>query len=64
PPTPAEIPQAMDSTKALVGSFQSGRLAQLTIWDALRSGLVATEVLVWFYIREILGKGGLTGCNV
>uniref|UniRef100_A0A8C4YTI5 ATP synthase subunit g n=1 Tax=Gopherus evgoodei TaxID=1825980 RepID=A0A8C4YTI5_9SAUR len=50
PPTPAEIPKAIDSMKAMVKSFQSGHLAQLTVKEALRNGLVATEVLMWFYI--------------
>ncbi|KYO47902.1 ATP synthase subunit g, mitochondrial [Alligator mississippiensis] len=50
PPTPAEIPKAIDSMRALVKSFQSGRLAQLTVKEAVRNGLVATEVLMWFYI--------------
>lgn len=31
PPTPAEIPRAIDSMKAMVRSFQAGRLAQLTV---------------------------------
>ncbi|NWU71656.1 ATP5L synthase, partial [Pterocles burchelli] len=64
PPTPAEIPRAIDSMKAMVRSFQSGRLAQLTVKEALRNGLVATEVLMWFYIGEIIGKRGLIGYNV
>ncbi|XP_042332903.1 ATP synthase subunit g, mitochondrial [Sceloporus undulatus] len=64
PPTPAEIPQAIDSMKALVKSFQSGRLAQTTVKEALRNGLVATEVLMWFYIGEIIGKRGLVGYDV
>ncbi|NXW07528.1 ATP5L synthase, partial [Fregetta grallaria] len=64
PPTPAEIPRAIDSMKALVRGFQTGRLAQLTVKEALRNGLVATEVLMWFYIGEIIGKGGLIGYNV
>lgn len=32
--------------------------------DAVRNGLVATEVLMWFYIGEIIGKGGLIGYDV
>uniref|UniRef100_A0A8V0ZRM4 ATP synthase subunit g n=1 Tax=Gallus gallus TaxID=9031 RepID=A0A8V0ZRM4_CHICK len=64
PPTPGEIPKAIDSMKAMVRSFQSGRLAQLTVREALRNGLVATEVLMWFYIGEIIGKRGLIGYNV
>ncbi|XP_053308632.1 ATP synthase subunit g, mitochondrial [Spea bombifrons] len=64
PPTPAEIPKAIESMKGLVKSFQSGRLSELTVRDALRNGLVATEVLMWFYIGECIGKGGLVGYNV
>ncbi|OPJ68314.1 ATP synthase subunit g, mitochondrial [Patagioenas fasciata] len=64
PPTPAEIPRAIDSMKGLVRAFQSGRLRQLTVKEALQNGLVATEVLMWFYIGEIIGKRGLIGYNV
>ncbi|XP_061449179.1 ATP synthase subunit g, mitochondrial [Rhineura floridana] len=64
PPTPAEIPKAIDSMKGLVKSFQTGRLTQLTVKEALRNGLVATEVLMWFYIGEIIGKRGLIGYDV
>ncbi|XP_005988207.1 ATP synthase subunit g, mitochondrial [Latimeria chalumnae] len=64
PPTPAEVPKAIDSVKGLVKAFQSGRLAQTTIKDALRNGLVTMEVLMWFYIGEIIGKGSLIGYNV
>lgn len=32
--------------------------------DALRNGLVTTEVLMWFYIGECIGKGGIIGYDV
>ncbi|XP_077106044.1 ATP synthase F(0) complex subunit g, mitochondrial [Ranitomeya variabilis] len=64
PPSPAEIPKAIEGIKGLVQSFQRGRLSELTVREALRNGLVATEVLFWFYIGECIGKGGLIGYNV
>ncbi|XP_033925435.1 ATP synthase subunit g, mitochondrial [Melopsittacus undulatus] len=64
PPTPGEIPRAIDGMKSVIRGFQTGRLAQLTVREAVRNGLVATEVLMWFYIGEIIGKRGIIGYNV
>nr|XP_033803893.1 ATP synthase subunit g, mitochondrial-like [Geotrypetes seraphini] len=64
PPTPAEIPKATESMKKMAIAFQSGHLTQFTVKEGLRNGLVATEVLMWFYIGEIIGKRGLIGYNV
>lgn len=39
-------------------------IESLFVQDALRNGLVATEVMMWFYIGECIGKGGIIGYNV
>ncbi|XP_032263258.1 ATP synthase subunit g, mitochondrial-like [Phoca vitulina] len=64
PPTPAEIPTAIQSLKKIVKSAQTGSFKQLTVKEALLNGLVATKVWMWFYVSEIIDKRGLIGYNV
>uniref|UniRef100_A0A3Q1F1V0 ATP synthase, H+ transporting, mitochondrial F0 complex, subunit g n=1 Tax=Acanthochromis polyacanthus TaxID=80966 RepID=A0A3Q1F1V0_9TELE len=61
PLTPAEIPKAVKAASGLARSLQSRRLGQTTVKDGLRNGLVTTEVLMWFYIGECIGEGGIIG---
>uniref|UniRef100_A0A8D2DY91 ATP synthase F(0) complex subunit g, mitochondrial n=1 Tax=Sciurus vulgaris TaxID=55149 RepID=A0A8D2DY91_SCIVU len=61
PPTSAEIPIAIQSLKKIVNSAQTGSFKQLTVKEAVLNGLVATEVWMWFYIGEIIGKRSIVG---
>ncbi|XP_033261301.1 ATP synthase subunit g, mitochondrial-like [Orcinus orca] len=61
PPTPAEIPTAIQSLKKIISSAQTGSFKQLTVKEALLNGLVATEMWMWFYVGEIIGKRGIIG---
>ncbi|XP_032972489.1 ATP synthase subunit g, mitochondrial-like [Rhinolophus ferrumequinum] len=58
-PTPAKIPTATQNLKKIVSSAQTGSFKQLTGKEALLNGLAATEVWMWFYVGEIIGKGGI-----
>ena len=64
PPTPAEIPTAIQSLKKIVNSAQTGSFKQLTVKEALLNGLLTTEVLMWFSAGEITGKNGIVGYDV
>ncbi|XP_054432389.1 ATP synthase subunit g, mitochondrial-like [Pteronotus mesoamericanus] len=61
PPTPAEIPTAIQRLKKIVNSAQTGSFTQLTVKEALLNGLVATEVWMWFYVGETIDKRGIVG---
>ena len=64
PPTPAEIPTAIQSLTKIINSAKTGSFKQLTVKEALLNGLVATEVWMWFYVGEIIGKRGIMGYDV
>ncbi|XP_038634740.1 ATP synthase subunit g, mitochondrial, partial [Scyliorhinus canicula] len=64
PPTPGEIPVAVESFKNLVASFKAGQYKHTTVKDALRNALVVTEIVMWFYIGEVIGRRSLIGYNV
>ena len=65
PPTPGEIPTAIQSVKKkTIQSAKTGSFKHLTVKEAVLNGLVATEVWMWFYIGEIIGKRGIVGYDV
>ena len=50
--------------KKTIESAKTGSFKQLTVKEAVLNGLVATEVWMWFYIGEIIGKRGIVGYDV
>merc|ERR1712212_116986 len=62
PPSPLEIPKAIMGVGGVIKA--TARLGQLTVRDVVRNGLVATEVAMWFYIGECIGKRGIIGYDV
>ncbi|XP_057566010.1 ATP synthase subunit g, mitochondrial-like [Hippopotamus amphibius kiboko] len=64
PPTPAEIPAAIQGLKRIISSAQICSLKQLTVKGTLLNGLVATEVWMGFYVGEIIDKRGIIGYDV
>lgn len=45
----------------MADSIQTGNCKQLTVKEAVPNGYMATEVWMWFYIREITGNHGRVG---
>ncbi|KAH0514161.1 ATP synthase subunit g, mitochondrial [Microtus ochrogaster] len=64
PPTPDELPAAIQSAKKIIQSAKTGSFKHLTVKEAVLNGLVATEVWMWFYVGEIIGKRGIVGYDV
>ncbi|CAO2612701.1 ATP synthase subunit g, mitochondrial [Lemmus lemmus] len=52
PPTPADLPAAIQSAKKIIQSAKTGSFKQLKVKEAVLNGLVATEVWMWFYGRR------------
>lgn len=60
PPTPAELPKAFrDGLRLFKGNWR-----ELTVREAWLNTLVTTEVICWFFVGEVIGKGTLIGYQV
>ncbi|XP_075224903.1 ATP synthase F(0) complex subunit g, mitochondrial-like [Lycorma delicatula] len=61
PPKPNEFGQVREGFSNLIGGFQTGRWKQLTVKEAWLNTLVATEVVMWFFLGEVIGKRHIAG---
>lgn len=57
PPTPGELPQAIAGVARLVKSAKVHRIKSLTVREAWLNTLVGVEVLCWFFVGEVIGRG-------
>jgi len=64
PPTPAEIPQALQGFGQLIKSTATFRWRKLTVKEAWLNTIVGVEVAMWFFIGECIGKGRIVGYKV
>merc|ERR1712212_178799 len=64
PPGPAQIPQAIGQLSQVVKSGMTGKFLNLTVREAWINTLVGAEIVVWFFMGEIIGKGAIVGYQV
>ena len=64
PPTPAEVGQAIPMAKKGFNNLMAGKFMDLSVAQCVQNTLVATEVLMWFFVGEILGRDSLIGYTV
>ncbi|CAK8683085.1 ATP synthase F(0) complex subunit g, mitochondrial-like [Clavelina lepadiformis] len=64
PPTPGEISQAIPLAQKGINNLVTGKVTNLTVKQAWQNTLVVTEVLMWFFVGEIIGRRSLIGYKV
>lgn len=64
PPTPAQLPSAVNSIVKTIESIQTKRFLNVTVGSAARNAIVSVEVVCWFFVGEILGRRSLIGYKV
>jgi len=61
PPTPAELPRAFKDGLKL---FTKSNWREVTVREAWLNTLITVEVVCWFFVGEVIGKGTLIGYQV
>ncbi|XP_067675323.1 ATP synthase subunit g, mitochondrial-like [Haliotis asinina] len=61
PPSLGEMGQVQEGINNIIVSARTGKWKQLTVRQAGLNTLVGLEVLMWFYIGEIIGKRNIVG---
>uniref|UniRef100_A0A1B0CF28 ATP synthase subunit g n=1 Tax=Lutzomyia longipalpis TaxID=7200 RepID=A0A1B0CF28_LUTLO len=64
PPTRQDLPAIREQCRSLYCQMLLGNWRYTTVREAWLNALVATEVLMWFFVGECIGKRHLVGYNV
>ncbi|XP_063222900.1 ATP synthase subunit g, mitochondrial [Bacillus rossius redtenbacheri] len=64
PPSPADIPQIRSGIQKLLSGFRTGKWKETPVKEAWLNTLVTTEVIMWFFIGECIGKRSIVGYKV
>ncbi|XP_077287391.1 ATP synthase F(0) complex subunit g, mitochondrial-like [Arctopsyche grandis] len=64
PPSPGDIPEIRAGIGKLLNGARTGKWKQLTVREAWLNTLVATEIGLWFFVGECIGKCNLIGYSV
>jgi len=64
PVTPGELVQVGKGLTEAASSLATGRFLTNTTKEIAVKSLIGAEILMWFYVGEVIGKGSLIGYNV
>lgn len=64
PPSMKDLPEIKATARNMSVAFLRGEFMNTSVRSAFRNTLVATEVLMWFFVGEIIGKRALFGYQV
>nr|CDS29053.1 lethal (2) 06225 [Hymenolepis microstoma] len=61
PPTINELTPAVEEGKSIISFFKTGAWKQKSVKEFALDTVVAVEVLMWFFVGEIIGRRSLIG---
>ncbi|RZF36049.1 hypothetical protein LSTR_LSTR005865 [Laodelphax striatellus] len=61
PPSPRDMGRISEGFSDIVNGARCGRWKELTVKEAWLNTLVATEVGLWFFVGEVIGRGHFMG---
>ncbi|GAB1606099.1 ATP synthase subunit g, mitochondrial-like [Argonauta hians] len=64
PPSFSDMPKVSQGFANLTTGLKTGKWKNLTVKEGFLNSLVAVEIMCWFFIGEIIGKGSLVGYNI